>query len=233
VYNGKNKVPYSLPANKTKSVFKTDTHQGSGFNELTFEDQKDQELIYMHGQKDQQTDILNDRNKTIGRDQSESVGRDKTITVGQDHTESIGRDARHTVGRDVIYEVKQNQQEKYGKDHVHYVGNIHKQDIYADHIIKVGRNVVETVSGSFTLDATKSITNNTKTHTLMAFETFVIKGPGGKITIDASGITLEAAQINLKGNVSMGGGGGAQVPTLTGASNEALPLVEECLKPKE
>jgi len=233
VYNGKNDPPYSLPENKTKSVFKTDTHQGSGFNELMFEDQKDQELIYMHGQKDQQIDILNDRNKTIGQDQFEAVGRDKTITVGQDHTETVGRDARHTIGRDVIYQVAQNQQEKYGKDHVHYVGNIHKQDIYADHIVKVGRNVTETVSGSFTLDATKAITNNTKTHTLMAFEKFTIKGPGGKITIDASGITLEAAQINLKGNVSMGGSGGAQVPTLTGAANEALPLVEECLKAKE
>ena len=233
VYNGRNDPPYALPANKTKSVFKTDTHQGAGFNELTFEDQKDQELIYMHGQKDQQIDILNDRNKTIGQDQFESVGRDKTITVGQDHTETVGRDARHNIGRDVIYDVAKNQQERYGKDHVHYVGNIHKQDIYADHIIKVGRNVAETVAGSFVLDATKSITNNTKTHTLMAFDKFVIKGPGGKITIDASGITLEAAQINLKGNVSMGGSGGAQVPTLTGAANEALPLVEECLKAKE
>ena len=233
VYNGKNDPPYPLPAAKTKSVFKTDTHQGSGFNELTFEDQKEEELIYMHGQKDQLTEILNDRTKTIGRDQAESVGRDKIITVGQDHTESIGRDARHLVGRDVIYDVKRNQQEKYGKDHIHYVGNIHKQDIYADHILKVGRNVDQTVSGSFKLDATKSITNNTKTHTLMAFDTFTIKGPGGKITIDSSGITLEAGQINLKGNVSMGGSGGAQVPTLSGASNDALPLVEECLKPKE
>jgi len=233
VYNGRNDPPYALPANKTKSVFKTDTHQGAGFNELTFEDQKDQELIYMHGQKDQQIDILNDRNKTIGQDQFESVGRDKTITVGQDHTETVGRDARHNIGRDVIYDVAKNQQERYGKDHVHYVGNIHKQDIYADHIIKVGRNVQETVAGKFTLDATKSITNNAKTHTLMAFDKFVIKGPGGKITIDASGITLEAAQINLKGNVSMGGSGGAQVPTLTGAANDALPLVEECLKAKE
>jgi len=38
---------YPLPVNKkTKSVFKTDTHQGAGFNELTLEDQ--------------QIDILND-----------------------------------------------------------------------------------------------------------------------------------------------------------------------------
>ncbi len=233
VYNGRNDPPYPLPAAKTKSVFKTDTHQGSGFNELTFEDEADQELIYMHGQKDHQIDILNDRSKTIGRDQVEAVGRDKTITVGQDHTETVGRDARHNVGRDVIYEVAQNQQEKYGKDHVHYVGNIHKQDIYADHLVQVGRNMEETVKGRYTLNVNQSITNNTKTHTLMAYDKFVIKGPGGKITIDASGITLEAASINLKGNVSMGGSGGAQVPTLQGAANAGLPLVEECMAQKD
>ena len=233
VYNGHNDVPYPLPQHKTKSVFRTDTHQGDGFNELMFEDENDKELIFMHGQKDQEIQILNDRDKSIGRDQNESVGRDKTIGVGQDHTETVGRDAKHMVGRDVMYEVAQNQQEKYGKDHVHYVGNIHKQDIYADHLVQVGRNMEETVKGRYTLNVNQSITNNTKTHTLMAYDKFVIKGPGGKITIDGSGITLEAPRINLKGNVSMGGTGGAQVPTLQGAANEGLPLVEECLAQKD
>ncbi len=232
VYNGRNDPPYPLPAAKTKSVFKTDTHQGSGFNELTFEDERDQELIYMHGQKDHQIDILNDRSKTIGRDQSEAVGRDKSISVGRDHTESVGQDARHTIGRDVIYQVGQNQQEKYGKDHVHVVGNIHKQDIYADHLVQTGRNREETVLGKSVLNVNESITNNTKLHTLMAYQKIVLKGPGGKLTIDGSGITLEAAQIWLKGNVSMGGGGSAQVPTLQGAANDALPLVEECVVQK-
>ncbi|MEL6621174.1 MAG: type VI secretion system tip protein VgrG, partial [Pseudomonadota bacterium] len=175
--------------------------------------------------------ILNDRGKDIGRDQAETVGRDKSISVGRDHTESIGQDASHTIGRDVIYNVGQNQIETYGKDHVHNVGNIHKQDIFADHLIQTGRDHKETVLGTYKLDVNQSITNNTKTHTLMAFDKFIIKGPGGKITIDAGGITLEAAKINLKGMVAMGGSGGAQVPTLKGAANEGLPLVEEC--PKE
>lgn len=232
VYNGRNDPPYPLPAAKTKSVFKTDTHQGSGFNELTFDDDKENELIYMHGQKDQQIEILNDRSKTIGRDETNSIGRDRTQTVGQDETMSVGRDQRESVGRDVSYQVGQNQQESYGKDHVHMVGNIHKQDIYADHLVQIGRNFEGTVSGKFKLDVTSSITNNTATHTLMAFQKFVIKGPSGKITLDASGITLEAPMINLKGMVKMGGMGTAQVPTLQGAANDALPLVEECVKQK-
>ena len=233
VYNGFNNVPYPLPANKTRSTFKSDTHQGGGFNELMFEDERDQELIYMHGQKDQQIEILNDRSKSIGRDESNTIGRDRSQVVGQDETLTVGRDQRETIGQDVTYQVGRDQQERYGKDHVHYVGNIHKQDIYADHIVQIGRNHEETVLGKSTLDVTQSITNNTGKHTLMAFEKFTIKGPGGKITIDGSGITLEAAKINLKGAVSMGGAGGAQVPTLQGAAKDALPLVEECIKQKE
>jgi type VI secretion system secreted protein VgrG len=230
VYNGRNDAPYALPEHKTKSVFRTDTHQGEGFNELMFEDQKDEELIFMRGQKDQKIEILNDRMKSIGRDQTEAVGRDKSISVGRDHTEVIGQDARIETKRDVTYVVGQNQVETYGKDHVHRVGNIHKQEIHADHLVETGRNREETVLGTYTLNVNQSITNNTKTHTLMAFDKFVIKGPGGKITLDATGITLEAALIQLKGVVKMGGGGGAQVPTLMGAANDALPLVEECPK---
>ncbi|SPH27527.1 Actin cross-linking toxin VgrG1 [Ascidiaceihabitans donghaensis] len=233
VYNGHNDPPYPLPNNKTKSVFKTDTHQGSGFNELSFEDQKDQELIYMHGQKDQQITILNDRAKDIGRNETNTIGVDRSQAVGQDESMSVGRNQTENVGQDVSYQVGRNQQERYGKDHIHVVGNTHKQDIYADHLRQVGRHYEETVKGKYTLNVNESITNNTKVHTLMAFQKFVIKGPGGKITIDASGITLEAAKINLKGMVSMGGGGGAQVPTLQGAANDALPLVEECVKQKE
>jgi len=233
VYNGRNSPPYPLPAGKTKSVFKTETHQGAGFNELTFDDDKQNELIYMHGQKDQEIVILNDRSKTIGQDETNSIGRDRSQAVGQDEAMSVARDQSETIGRDVIYKVGQNQQESYGKDHVHVVGNIHKQDIFADHLVQIGRNFEGAVSGKFTLDVTGSITNNTATHTLMAFQKFVIMGPGGKITIDAAGITLEAPVINLKGMVKMGGMGSAQVPTLQGAANDALPLVEECTKQTE
>ncbi len=228
VYNGRSMPPYTLPAHKTKSVFRTDTHQGEGHNELMFEDQRGQERIYMHGQKDQEIAILNDRYKTIGQDQTETIGRDKLIAVGRDHHETIARDATHTIGRDVRHNVAANQMETYGKDHVETVGNILSQTIAADHLIEVGRNVEATVNGTFTLDVGASITNNAGTHTLTGYEKIVIAGPGGKITIDMSGITLEAPVINLKGKVAMTMGGPAQVASLMLAAKDAQPLVEPC-----
>jgi type VI secretion system secreted protein VgrG len=228
VYNERNMPHYTLPAHKSKSVFRTDTHQGEGYNELTFEDQKGFERIYMHGQKDQDIDIVNDRNKKIGHDQTETIGHDKLIAVGNDHIENIERDAVIHVKRDVRYTVDANQIDSWGKDHVERVGNIHKETIEADHLVEIRRNREETINGTLTQDVGSGITINTGTHALMAFQKFTISGPGGKIVIDPSGITLEAVQINLKGMVSMTMGGPAQVTSLALAAKDALPLVEEC-----
>ncbi|RCW86759.1 type VI secretion system Vgr family protein [Paracoccus lutimaris] len=230
VYNGRNAVPYALPANKTVSTFKSDTHQGSGYNEFRFEDEQGREEVFMHAQKDHNTIIENDESHSIGHDRSKTVGNDQSEAIGHDKTISVGNDHRETIGNDMVYNVGRNQQENYGKDHIHRVGNIHKQSIYADHLYEAGRNFEGEVFGRYTLDVGETITNNTKLHTLMAWQKMQIKGPGGKITIDASGITLEAPTIWLKGNVIMGGTGGAQVPTLQMAAREGLPLCEECAK---
>ncbi|AGT11150.1 type VI secretion system Vgr family protein [Paracoccus aminophilus] len=233
VYNGKNNVPYDLPANKTVSTFRTDTHEGTGYNELRFEDQSGREEIFLHAQRDHNTVIEQDESHSIGHDRAKAVGNNQSESIGHDKAISVGNDHRETIGQDMYYQVGRNQQENYGKDHIHRVGNIHKQTIFADHLYEAGRNFEGEVLGRYTLDVGKSITNNTRVHTLMAFEKMQIKGPGGKITIDATGITLEAPTIWLKGQVITGGTGGAQVPTLLAAARDGLPLCEECAKFEE
>ncbi|WP_298362880.1 type VI secretion system Vgr family protein [uncultured Litoreibacter sp.] len=98
VYNGQNDAPYELPKHKTKSVFRSDTHKGTGYNEITFEDERNEEEIYVHGQKDQNIHIENHRAKRIDRSQSESVGNHKTIEVARHHKEAIGGNMRLVVG---------------------------------------------------------------------------------------------------------------------------------------
>lgn len=241
VYNAEQMPPNTLPAQKTRMTLRSDTHKGDGFNELTFEDEAGEEQIYLHAQKDHNTVILNDethqigrdRAKSVGQNQSERIGNDKKITVGNDHTETIGNDARHSIGRDVHYDVARTQHEHYGKDHIEQVGNILKQNIHANHLYQTGRNYEGQVNGTYTLDVGTSIDTNTGVHHLKAYKTFIISGPSGKIVIDSSGITLEAPSIRLKGAVSMGGSGGAQVPTLNLASNEVQAICEECEKKKK
>lgn len=82
VYNGKNDVPYALPQHKTRSTFKTDTHQGDGFNELRFEDEAGQEEIFVHAQKDKNTKVENNQTERVNVNKVESVGHNKASEVG-------------------------------------------------------------------------------------------------------------------------------------------------------
>ena len=87
VYNGKNDTPYELPKHKTRSTFKTDTHKGRGYNELRFEDEKGEEEIYIHAQRDV--------NKVVLRDDLENIGRSYYQEIGKDSLTNIGRNSVH------------------------------------------------------------------------------------------------------------------------------------------
>ncbi|MDD1796347.1 hypothetical protein LRP50_24815 [Enterovibrio sp. ZSDZ42] len=160
----------------------------------------------------------------MGNNEDISIGNNKTVSVTKDHFEQVGRDKHKKILRNEIINIT--------KDHIQNVGNIQRDNIYADHQYIVGGHFKGEIAGTQTLNVGDKITHNTRLHELMAFEKFVIKGPGGKITLDASGITMEGAVINLKGNVNMGGSGSSQVPSLSMAANSAKPIAEECPSPE-
>ena len=102
VYNGEYPPPFAVPENKTQSGWRTNTSPGGGgFNELRFEDLKDKEEIYIHGQKDWRVKILNDHREEIGHDQYQEVGNNQENTVRNDQTETIGNDRTESIGNNV------------------------------------------------------------------------------------------------------------------------------------
>nr|WP_279290571.1 type VI secretion system tip protein TssI/VgrG [Rhizobium skierniewicense] len=102
VPNARQTVPYSLPANKTRSTFRTQTHKGEGFNELSFEDENGREEIYLHAQRDHRIHVENSRAKRIDNNQAESIGHNKTIEVGNNHDEVIGGNMTLMVGPNIL-----------------------------------------------------------------------------------------------------------------------------------
>ncbi|MCM2438413.1 type VI secretion system tip protein VgrG [Agrobacterium vitis] len=101
VPNTNNPVPYDLPANKTKSVFRTNTHKGKSaqkFNELTFEDEAGREEIYIHAQKDRNEKTLNNHSERIDKNWMQSVGHNKAIEVTNNHDEIVGGNYSIIVG---------------------------------------------------------------------------------------------------------------------------------------
>lgn len=98
VPNPSTKVPYDLPANKTKSVFKSNTHKGIGFNELTFEDEKGREEVYLHAQKDLTIKVQNHKTERVDANQVVSVGGASVTEVHRSDIHNIGQSMTLNVG---------------------------------------------------------------------------------------------------------------------------------------
>ncbi|EOF5965650.1 type VI secretion system tip protein TssI/VgrG, partial [Salmonella enterica] len=71
-YHEDNRSPGKLPGTKTQMTIRSKTYKGSGFNELRFEDATEKEQVYIHAQKDMDTEVLNDRTTKVKRDHTET-----------------------------------------------------------------------------------------------------------------------------------------------------------------
>jgi len=94
VYNSEQKVPYDLPANQTQSGLKSrSTKEGDAetFNELRFEDKKDEEQIYFHAQKNFDRVVENNDTLKVGfekkdkGDQTIDIYNNRTVTLEKGH----------------------------------------------------------------------------------------------------------------------------------------------------
>jgi type VI secretion system secreted protein VgrG len=88
VYNGDNKPPYDLPANKTMTGWKSDSsrHNG-GYNEFVFDDKNGSEKIRMHAERDHEITVKNSETRTIGETFTPPKGspsRSTTLRNGDD-----------------------------------------------------------------------------------------------------------------------------------------------------
>ena len=236
VYNARNMPPYDLPAEKTKSVFKTDTHEGRGYNELSFEDKRLNERIYMHAEKDLEVDVLNDSTLRVMHDDASTIGNDQTLSVGQDQASTVARERVSTIGADDKLNIGANRYSTIASNDVNTIGANQQTEIGSHRTTTIAGNETETVAGDqditigadHTLVAGKAITLSAQNVTITAASKISLVSPGGKITLSSAGVTVEAPQINLKGMTNMQTPGMGQMRAVQGASADDLPMVEEC-----
>lgn len=224
-YNGKNRPPYPLPGNKTKMVLRSKTYKGGGYNELSFEDATDNEQVYIRAQKNQLNTVNNDETTQIGHDRSETVGNDEVVNVnhdrknitGHDETWEVGNDRRTTITHDDYLVVTRNQKIEINKDYIANIGNHRKEQVTANYQIDTGGNYTHRVVGESLHDASKKLQQKSPQILHDASEKIVLRGPAGKITLDAKGITLEG-NIFLKGLVAATMGA---APSFSGAPSQS------------
>jgi type VI secretion system secreted protein VgrG len=245
VYNGLNPTPYQLPDEKTKTTIKSNTSPGGGgFNELRFEDRKGSEQVFIRSQRnmdvyvkhDYMETVLHDYHQTIGEegdngkvgDRSEMVYRDMSLKVHRHSTELIGGDKKLLVGGidggqgnvHILY--KGNLKKRVDKEvHMHVVG--HRNDkVDQTWSITVGKNMQEKVAEKHALEAGKEIHLKSQKVVVEAATGLTVKGPGGFITIDASGIAISGTMVKINSGGSALSGAGSS-PTAPADPAEAAP----------
>lgn len=228
--------PYELPRHKTRMTIKSQTHKGQGYNELRFEDERDQEEIYVHAQKDQNIHVNHDENTFVGHDRSEKVENDETIVIGHDREETvgnderadIGRDRRHRIGQDEVLEVIRDHSIITGKDRTDEVGNNRRDKTFSHHWIETGGHLEHQIQGHHRIEAGQAIERATTVYRLQTRERIVLQSPGGSITLDEGGITLDGVAVNIKGPLNQRGSGAGVALNIDGTPNADEPICLSC-----
>ncbi|MFC0144408.1 type VI secretion system tip protein VgrG [Pectobacterium cacticida] len=205
-FHATNPTPYVLPAHKTRTTLRTDTHKGKGFNELRFEDEATREQIYYHAQKDMDGVINN-----IHR---QSVGRDQHLSVAQDQFQRVERHRHRTIGQDDFERIGQDHHQDIGRNMIQKIGASLKRFIGGGEITRIEGSRQTTMSGSeeTLIGAHQRILVNTDSYlkaadiVLEAGQALTIKAPGGFIKIDSAGVTISGTVVKINDGGAAGVG---------------------------
>ncbi|PCE65242.1 type VI secretion system tip protein VgrG [Salinivibrio sp. YCSC6] len=148
-YHATNVPPYTLPAHKTKTVWRSESHQGEGYNELTFEDQSGSEQVYLHAQKDWHTEVENDRVTEIGHDNHHQVHNDQFHRVMGNAHHTVEGESRQYTQQDQTLIVDGSLHVKAGQVWVNDASNEIHIKAGQKAVIEAGSSITVKAGGSF------------------------------------------------------------------------------------
>ncbi len=148
-YHSTNTPPYSLPENKTKTIFRSETHKGNGFNELSFEDHSKKEQIYLHAQKNFVAEVLNDQTLCVHNDKHLTIDNNHFTHIKHNHHSTIDGEYRKKVAGDETRIIGNSHHQKSGDLYVLQAGNEVHLKGGAKIVIEAGAEITFKVGGNF------------------------------------------------------------------------------------
>ncbi len=201
VYNEKNKPVYS---SKTQSGVKSRSTKGGGpdnFNEIRFEDKKDAEQVYIHAEKDMDTQVENNETLTVDVDRTKHIKHDENSNIDNDRNKTVGKNQSETIGKDKTISVGDNHSETIGKDKTLSVGANHTEDIAKNMTLTVGKDLQETISANHKESVTKGYSLDAEKILMDAKKEITIKTGSAKIVMKSNGdILIQGKNITMKGS---------------------------------
>ncbi|HGX0795727.1 TPA: type VI secretion system tip protein TssI/VgrG [Escherichia coli] len=224
-YHEDNRSPGDLPGTKTQMTIRSKTYKGSGFNELRFEDATDKEQVYIHAQKNMDTEVLNDRTTDVKHDHTETIGNDQKITVGLGQTVNVG--SKKEGGHDQKVIVANDRTVSVSHDDSLYVRNDRWVTVKGKLEHRTTGNHISQVEGKHSLEVKGDLARKISGALGMKVRDEIVLESGGKITMKVGGsfVVIHSGGVDIVGpkiNLNSGGSPGAPVPTLQPAVLKAL-----------
>ena len=210
VYNAEQMPPYELPTNQTQSGIKTRSSKegtADNFNEIRFEDKKDEEEFYVHAEKDYKRVVENNEVVEIGLEKQDEGNqtidiynnRTTTLQEGNDTLTVSKGDSSTTISKgDYTLDIDTGKKTVTVKDNYSTTvssGN-HSLDVSSgSSSLETGTSISQKAGSSMTLEASSTMT-------LKANTSIELKVGGNSIKIDSSGITIKGMMVTVKGTAS-------------------------------
>ncbi|KTG88135.1 type VI secretion system Vgr family protein, partial [Enterobacter hormaechei] len=111
VYNDASMPPWALPAAATQMGFYSRSKDGhkDNANILRFEDKAGHEQIWIHAEKNMDTDIENSETHDVGVDRRKTIGQDENISIKRNLKSDVGNNETHNIGNKHVINVGKDQ----------------------------------------------------------------------------------------------------------------------------
>ncbi|ELY4221680.1 type VI secretion system tip protein VgrG [Cronobacter sakazakii] len=155
VYNEASMPPWALPAAATQMGFLSRSKDGSpdNANALRFEDKAGEEQVWLHAEKNMDTEIENDETHSVGSNRTKTIGANETTTVKKNRTETVVENETITV--------HQNRTETVDGNETITIHSNRTETVDQNEDVRIGQNQSVTINGAQTLRVDK-----TKTETI-------------------------------------------------------------------
>ena len=205
-YNGANGVPYELPAHKTVSTIKTSSSKGGGgFNEIRFEDKKDSEQIFIHGQKNLDIIVEHDRKDWIKNDCHQHIGHDEFLLVDQHRHAHVKGNRKQKVEGDDHLTIDGNQHLTCQGDAHYALKRAVKTRINRDHHLKVSGNHNQRSGNSVSIKGGMNVV-------IEAGMKLSLKVGGNFVDISPAGVAIKGALVLINSGGAAGSVTAPQAP---------------------
>jgi type VI secretion system secreted protein VgrG len=156
LHNADNMPPYALPANQTRSGWKSRSTKGGASdnaNEIRFEDKKGDEQFFVQAEKNYDVVVKNDATRKVGHDEtreikhdeSHSIDHDHVFTVGNDQTIHVKANRTETVDKDESISIQGGRTESVTKDESVTISGARTLSVSKDESIDVGKSRTESI----------------------------------------------------------------------------------------